>query len=66
MADVVVNNANFSIDIFYPIGSIYMSVNNTSPNLLFGGEGDPIKDKFLLASGDLYAPGTGGGRPLTL
>ena len=57
MADVVVNNSNISIDIFYPVGSIYMSVNDTSPNLLFGGKWEPIKDKFLLASGDLYSSG---------
>ena len=66
MADVVVNNSNISIDIFYPVGSIYMSVNDTSPNLLFGGKWEPIKDKFLLASGDLYSSGQGGGRPLPL
>lgn len=66
MADVVVNNSNISIDTFYPVGSIYMSVNDTSPNLLFGGKWEPIKDKFLLASGDLYQSGQGGGRPLTL
>lgn len=26
------------VDTIYPIGSIYMSVNNVSPNILFGGE----------------------------
>lgn len=39
----------------YPIGSIYMSVNNTSPSLLFGGTWVQLKDTFLLACGDTYS-----------
>ncbi len=35
-------------DIIYPIGSIYMNVNNTNPKLLFGGEWKPLKGKFLV------------------
>lgn len=49
------------IDVIYPIGSIYMSVNSTSPQTLFGGTWEQIKDTFLLASGDTYANGTTGG-----
>ena len=45
----------------YPIGSIYMSVNSTNPSTVFGGTWQPIKDKFLLASGDLYTNGETGG-----
>ena len=45
----------------YPIGSIYMSVNNSDPSLIFGGTWQQIKDKFLLASGDTYSQGTTGG-----
>ena len=45
----------------YPIGSIYMSINNTNPGTLFGGVWEQIKDTFLLASGDSYASGTTGG-----
>lgn len=45
----------------YPIGSIYMSVNNTSPADLFGGTWVQLKDRFLLGAGDNYtAGGTGG------
>lgn len=45
----------------YPVGSIYMSVNNVDPSTLFGGTWEPIKDKFLLASGDTYENGATGG-----
>lgn len=45
----------------YPIGSIYMSVNNNDPSLIFGGTWQQIKDKFLLASGDTYSRGDTGG-----
>lgn len=46
---------NDIVDVIYPIGSIYMSMNNTNPSLLFGGEWERIKDTFLLASGDTYS-----------
>ena len=45
----------------FPIGSIYLSVNSTSPASLFGGTWEKIKDKFLLASGDTYTNGATGG-----
>ena len=47
--------------IVYPVGSIYMSVNNTSPASLFGGIWEQIKDRFLLAAGDTYDANTSGG-----
>lgn len=49
------------INTIYPIGSIYMSVSSTSPQLLFGGTWEQIKDTFLLATGDTYANGSTGG-----
>lgn len=48
-------------DFIYPIGSIYMSVNSTSPETLFGGTWVQIKDTFLLSAGDTYTAGTTGG-----
>lgn len=45
----------------YPVGSIYMSVNSTSPASLFGGTWEQIKDKFLLSAGDTYKVGSTGG-----
>ena len=48
-------------DAFYPVGSIYMSVNSNSPAALFGGTWEQIKDKFLLSAGDTYEAGSEGG-----
>ncbi|MGN0761661.1 MAG: phage baseplate protein [Christensenellales bacterium] len=45
----------------YAVGSIYMSVNSTSPASLFGGTWERIKDRFLLGSGDTYNAGATGG-----
>ena len=53
---------SFSIDLVYPVGSIYMSVNNTDPSTLFSGTTwQQIKDTFLLSAGDTYTAGTTGG-----
>lgn len=48
-------------DCLYPVGSIYMSVNSTSPAKLFGGTWEQIKDTFLLGSGSTYTAGDTGG-----
>lgn len=42
----------------YPVGSIYMSVDSTSPATLFGGTWKQIKDTFLLAAGSTYSADT--------
>lgn len=49
------------IDLIYPVGSIYMSVNSADPGTLFGGTWERIKDTFLLSAGDTYAAGNTGG-----
>lgn len=55
------------VNLIYPVGSIYMSVNNVSPQTFFGGTWERIKDRFLLAAGDTYAAGgTGGAATHTL
>lgn len=45
----------------YPVGSIYLSTNDTDPTALFGGTWERIKDTFLLTAGDTYVAGTTGG-----
>lgn len=54
-------NGKTVFDMVYPVGSIYMSVNATSPATMFGGTWVQIKDKFLLSAGDMYKAGTTGG-----
>ncbi|MDO4810532.1 MAG: DUF859 family phage minor structural protein [Eubacteriales bacterium] len=55
------------LDLVYPVGAVYLSVNATDPSTLFGGTWERIKDTFLLAAGDTYAAGaTGGEASVTL
>lgn len=60
-----VNNMTGDVEISpliaYPVGSIYMSVNSTSPATLFGGTWEQLEDTFLLAAGTNYAAGSTGG-----
>ena len=49
------------VNMIYPVGSIYMSVNSTSPATLFGGTWTQIKDRFLLSAGSTYTAGATGG-----
>lgn len=55
------------VDLIYPVGSIYMSTNDVSPQTFFGGTWERIQDRFLLAAGSTYAAGgTGGSATHTL
>lgn len=60
--------SSLTIDTVYPVGSIYMSVNNTDPSTLFTGTTwTRIQDTFLLAAGSTYSAGsTGGSATVTL
>ena len=49
------------IDLTYPVGSIYMSVNSTSPSTLFGGSWSQLADRFLIGAGSTYTNGATGG-----
>lgn len=52
---------NSLCDIIYPVGSIYMSVNEVSPSILFGGTWEKITNKFLLGAGGSYSLNSTGG-----
>ena len=41
------DNDKLFLDFAYPVGSIYLSMNSTSPQTLFGGTWVQIKDEFL-------------------
>ena len=51
----------YFLDLHYPVGSIYLSANSTSPATLFGGTWEQIQDRFLLAAGSNYTAGDTGG-----
>ena len=67
---------NELLDLIYPVGSIYLSVTNSNPAVLFGGGvWERIEDTFLLSSGSTYsatydddgfADNTGGNSSVTL
>lgn len=52
---------NFVLDNVYPVGSIYMNVNSTNPETLFGGTWEQIQGKFLLGMSSSYPAGSSGG-----
>ena len=37
-----------NVDLIYPIGSIYLSLNDINPNKMFGGTWERIKGKTLV------------------
>ena len=50
------------IDMIYPVGSIYISVNNINPGTyLLNTTWEQLKDRFLLGAGDTYSAGSTGG-----
>lgn len=53
--------SNLVLDMVYPVGSIYMSVNETSPSTLFGGTWEQIQGRFLLGMSSSYPAGSQGG-----
>ena len=53
MADILQN--------VYPVGAIYLSINDTSPASLFGGTWEQIQDRFLLGASSTRGVGTTGG-----
>lgn len=49
------------LDIIYPVGSIYITTNATSPANSIGGTWEQVKDKFLIAASANYAATSSGG-----
>lgn len=49
------------LNLVYPIGAVYISINSTSPATLFGGTWEAINDRFLLSAGSSYSAGSTGG-----
>lgn len=49
------------LDRTYPVGAIYMSVNSTSPAILFGGTWEEITGRFMLAHDNSHPAGSTGG-----
>ena len=43
------------LDLIYPLGAVYISLDNTSPALMFGGTWVKISGRFLLATGTCAA-----------
>lgn len=50
-----------ALETIYPIGSIYKSVNSTSPASLFGGSWEQITGRFLIGQNSTYAVNSVGG-----
>lgn len=64
--DIMFNGTTL-LDLFYPVGSIYMSTVYFDPGTKFGGTWERLMDRFLLGSGAVYANGhTGGSATHTL
>lgn len=55
------DNAFLTAQGAYPVGSIYLSVNDTNPATLFGGTWERIGGRFLLGADDTYTAGSTGG-----
>ena len=49
------------VDAVYPVGSVYISVSDTSPASIFGHSWEKIEGKFLLGASAAHALGTTGG-----
>lgn len=49
------------LNLVYPVGSIYMSVNSTSPATLFGGTWTALQNRVLIGAGSAHEAGATGG-----
>ena len=49
------------VDLFYPVGAIFISTVSADPGTYLGGAWEQLKDRFLLGAGDTYQAGDTGG-----
>lgn len=54
------NDVNNVCNLIYPVGSIYMSITDTDPSILFGGTWVKLENHFLLGSGTRTVGSYGG------
>ncbi len=59
--DLSLLQKNGLLNRIYPVGSIYMSVHEVSPAVLFGGVWERIENAFLLAASSAHPAGEQGG-----
>lgn len=57
-------SASRIVDLIYPVGSIYISANTTSPASLFGGGWQQIEGRFLLGANSTHPLGSMAGTEL--
>lgn len=59
--DILDGRVEEVVPVAYPVGAIYLSVNDTAPAAIFGGTWERLKDRFLLGAGDTFSAGSVGG-----
>ena len=59
--DASVDTTQQILNMIYPVGSIYMSVNNVSPATFIGGTWTALTDRVLIGAGSSYAVNATGG-----
>ena len=59
--DASVDTTQQILNLIYPVGAVYISVNDVNPANFIGGTWERIQDRFLVAAGDSYEAGTTGG-----
>lgn len=52
--DLISNLQSQVFDLVYPVGSIYITVSEVSPAVLFGGEWEQLTDRFLVGAGGTW------------
>lgn len=51
LEEIIQARIDDNINKVYPIGSVYMSINNTNPKYLFGGEWERIENSLIVGGG---------------